>query len=161
MLIFCRLFVFLREKMLQSGAIPKLVAILKGGNPNLQQKASVILENLADDEPYASAVVAADVQSGLSATFLRRGKDGMCLLLFPFTLKTTTFCSLSKFVHMKIYFLFFFNLQSAATFRRTSSIIDKLIIVLTSVLFWSSSTYNDITLGGAMLLVEKLILVFI
>ncbi|CAN6445752.1 unnamed protein product [Victoria cruziana] len=64
-----------REKMLQSGAIPKLVAILKGENPNLQQKASVILENLADDEPYASAVVAADVQSGLSATFLRRGKD--------------------------------------------------------------------------------------
>ncbi|XP_031475988.1 uncharacterized protein LOC116247804 isoform X1 [Nymphaea colorata] len=64
-----------REKVLESGVIPKLVAILKGKNPNLQQKAAIILENLADDEPYTSAIVAADVQSGLSAIFLQRGKD--------------------------------------------------------------------------------------
>ncbi|ERN00692.1 uncharacterized protein LOC18428760 [Amborella trichopoda] len=64
-----------REKILKSGVIPHIIETMKSSTPALQQKAACILENIAINEHYATAITGEGVASGLEHCFRLKCKD--------------------------------------------------------------------------------------
>ena len=66
-----------RKDVMDSAIIARLVEILKTPSPNLQRKASSILEFLTIIEPHLDTILSVDIESGLEAVFQQKILDGM------------------------------------------------------------------------------------
>lgn len=67
--------------MLDSAVISRLVEILKSSTPNLQRKASSILEFIIIIDPSMDYLSTVDIESALDAVFQQKGLKGKVNIL--------------------------------------------------------------------------------
>ena len=63
------------KDVMDSAVIARLIEILKTPSPNLQRKASSILEFLTIIEQHLNTILSADIESGLEAVFQQKILD--------------------------------------------------------------------------------------
>ncbi|KAL4637843.1 hypothetical protein ACB092_03G106200 [Castanea dentata] len=61
-----------RENVLDTAFIARLVDILKNSSPNLQRKASSVLEFVTINDPSMDSIISVDIESGLAAVFQQK-----------------------------------------------------------------------------------------
>ncbi|KAK4596752.1 hypothetical protein RGQ29_014694 [Quercus rubra] len=61
-----------REDVLDTAFIARLVDILKNSSPNLQRKASSVLEFVTINDPSMDSIISVDIESGLAAVFQQK-----------------------------------------------------------------------------------------
>lgn len=66
-----------REDVLDTAFIARLVDILKNSSPNLQRKASSVLEFVTINDPSMDSIISVDIESGLAAVFQQKVLNGM------------------------------------------------------------------------------------
>ncbi|KAF3971848.1 hypothetical protein CMV_004582, partial [Castanea mollissima] len=60
------------ENVLDTAFIARLVDILKNSSPNLQRKASSVLEFVTINDPSMDSIISVDIESGLAAVFQQK-----------------------------------------------------------------------------------------
>ncbi|XP_065637101.1 uncharacterized protein LOC112024245 isoform X2 [Quercus suber] len=61
-----------KEDVLDNAFIARLVDILKSSSPNLQRKASSVLEFVTINDPSMDSIISVDIESGLAAVFQQK-----------------------------------------------------------------------------------------